>query len=81
MSQSQSILEGDDVLPRVTPTTFRATQVDFLISLIERVQNPPPSAFAMDDLVWTNHVLQGKGKQKTSMLAVILWDRLQDFIA
>jgi hypothetical protein len=35
----------------------------------------------MDDLVWTNHVSQEKGKQKTSMLVVILWDRLQDFIA
>jgi hypothetical protein len=36
MSQSESIFEGDDVLPRVTPATFRATQVDLLISLRER---------------------------------------------
>ena len=34
----------------------------------------------MDDLVWTNHVTHGQGIQKTSMLAVILWDRLEDFI-
>jgi hypothetical protein len=34
----------------------------------------------MDDLVWTNHISQGQGIHKTSMLAVILWDRLQDFI-
>lgn len=80
MPQSQSILANDDDLPRIPPATFRATQVDLLISLRERVQNPPPGAFAMDDLVWTNHASQGQGIQKTSMLSVILWDRLEDFI-
>ena len=40
----------------------------------------PPGAFAMDDLVWTNHITQGQGKRKSSLLAIILWDRLNDFI-
>lgn len=76
----QSSVECDDDLPQIAPATFRAMQADLIISLRERVQNPPPGAFAMDDLVWTNHVTQGQGIQKNSKLAVILWDRLQDFI-
>ena len=74
MSHPQPIVES------LAPPTFRATQADLIFSLRERVQNPPPGAFAMDDLVWTNHVTQGQGTHKNSKLAVILWDRLQDFI-
>jgi len=80
MSHPPYIVESDDDLLVLAPATFRATQADRIISLRERVQNPPPGAFAMDDLVWTNHVSQGQGIQKTSKLAVILWDRLEDFI-
>lgn len=80
MSHPPYIVESDDDLHVLAPATFRATQADRIISLRERVQNPPPGPFAMDDLVWTNHVSQGQGIQKTSKLAVILWDRLEDFI-
>lgn len=76
----QSGAERDEDLPHSAPGTFRAMQADLIISLRERVQNPPPGAFSMNDLVWTNHITQGQGKQKTSKLAVILWDRLEDFI-
>ena len=47
------------------------------MALRERVQNPPPSEFSLEDLVWTNHVTNGKGLR----LVVILWDRLDDFIS
>ncbi len=80
MSHTEDIVESDDDLLVFAPAIFRATQADRIISLRERVQNPPPGAFAMENLVWTNHVTHGKGLQKTSKLAVILWDRLEDFI-
>ena len=79
-SHLESIPEADDDLAHCGPTTFRAKQADLIFSLREKVQNPPPGAFAMDDLVWTGHVTHGQGLHKTSMLAVILWDRLEDFI-
>ena len=80
VSHLHNILESDDNVPQIVPATFRATQIDLIISLRERVQNPPPGAFAMEDLVWTNHVTHGQGIHKTSLLATILWDRLDDFI-
>ena len=80
MFHLESIPESDDDLAQFAPTTFRAKQADLIILLREKVQNSPPSAFAMNDLLWTNHVTHDQGIHKTSMLAVILWDRLEDFI-
>ena len=79
-SHLESIPESDDELAHFAPATFCAKQADLIFSLREKGQNPPLGAFAMDDLVWTNHVTHGQGLHKTSMLAVILWDRLEDFI-
>ena len=51
------------------------------MALRESLQDPPPGEFRMEDLVWTDHVTNGKGRHKASRLAVILWDRLKDFIS
>lgn len=50
------------------------------MALRERIQNPPPSEFKMEDLVWTNHVIHGKSRHKASKLIVIPWDMLVNFI-
>lgn len=71
----------EDDLEHTDLPTFRAQQVHIIMTLRERLQNPPPSEFRMEDLQWTNHVTNGKGRHKGSKLAVILWDRLHDFIS
>jgi hypothetical protein len=50
------------------------------MALRDRVQNPPPASYCIEDLVWTDHVTYGKGKYKSSKLAIILWKILDDFI-
>jgi hypothetical protein len=54
--------------------------VGIIMALRERIQNPPPSEFKMEDLVWTNHVIHGKGRHNASKLIVIPWDMLINFI-
>ena len=62
------------------PVAFQAKQADLIKELRSRVQKPPLGEFSMQDLVWTDQVTNGKGKYKTSKVAVIFWDRLDDFI-
>ena len=50
------------------------------MALQERTENPPPSEFKMEDLVWTNHVIHGKSRHKASKLIVIPWDILVNFL-
>ena len=70
-----------DDLKLTDSTAFRAQQVNIILALRERVQNPPIGEFRMEDLVWTDHVTTGNGLHKNSKLAVILWERLDDFIS
>ena len=65
-----------DHLEHTDLPAFRAQQVHIITTLRERLQNPPHGEFKMEDLVWTDHVTNGKGIHKGSRLAVILWDRL-----
>ena len=69
-----------DDLKLTDPTTFRAQQVNIILALRERVQNPPIGEFGMEDLVWTDHVTTGSGLHRGSKLAVILCERLDSFI-
>ena len=79
---------GDEGLPlpeyhfqNTDHQAFRSQQVHIIMTLRESLQDHPPGEFRMEDLVWTDHMTNGKGIQKTSKLAVILWDRLKDFIS
>lgn len=71
----------EDHLENSDLPAFRAQQVHIIMTLRERLQDPPAGEFRMEDLVWTDHVTHGKGRHKASRLAVIPWDRLQDFIS
>ena len=44
--------------------TFSAQQVDIIMALCERVRNPLLGEFSMEVLVWTYHVINGKGRHK-----------------
>jgi hypothetical protein len=70
-----------EALQHTDSPTFRVQQVDILMALRESIQTPPPSEFRMEDLVWTDHVTHEKGRHKGSRMALILWDRLEDFIS
>jgi hypothetical protein len=61
-----------DDLELTDPMAFRAQQVDIILALRERVQNPPIGEFRMEDLVWTDHVTIGSGLHKNSKVVVIL---------
>ena len=74
-SPTQEALEHTD------PPAFRVQQVDILMALRESIQNPPLGEFRMEDLLWTDHITQGKGRHKGSRMAFIPWDRLADFIS
>ena len=76
----QSSCFSDDELAQTDPIVFHAKQAGLMKALKERVQIPPSGSFCMEDLVWTNHVTSGQGRYKSSKLAIILWDRLDDFI-
>ena len=81
-STSQHVVVGGSPLPHddlehTNMPVLRAQQVDTIMALRERVQNPPPGESSLEDLVWTDHVTNGKG----SRLVVILWDRLDNFIS
>jgi hypothetical protein len=85
-STSQPVVIGGLPLPQETlehtdPPAFRAHHVDIVMALRERIQKPPPGDFRMEDLVWTDHVTHGKGRHKGSRMALILWDRLDNFIS
>ena len=71
-STTQEALEHSD------PPTFWVQQVDILMALQESIQNPPPGEFRMEDLVRKDHITHGKGTHKGSIMALILWDRLDD---
>lgn len=75
----QSILELNDNLNQFALATFCVQHGD-LINLLRESSESHPGAFGMDDLVWTNYMTNGYGIPKTSMLVVILWDRIEDFI-
>ena len=86
MGSSQPDVIGGLALPQETlehidPAAFRAQQVDIVMGLRERIQNPPPGEFRMEDLVWADHITHGKGRHKGSRMALILWDRLTNFIS
>ena len=74
-STTQEALEHTD------PQAFRVQQVDLLMALRETIQNPPLGEFRMEDLVWIDHITHGNGRHKGSRMALILWDRLDDFIS
>ena len=76
----ESLWHVDDDLHQTNLAADQAKQHDLIMEMRERVQNPPRGKFCFQNLAWTNHVTHGKGKYKTSMLAVIFWDRLHDFI-
>ena len=70
----------DQISHGTNPLEFQAKQAHLIKELRSRAQKPPLGEFCMQDLVWTDHVTNGKGKYKTSKIAVIFWDRLDDFI-
>ena len=76
----QSAYISDDELAQTDHVVFQEKQVGLTMVLRERVQNPHSGSFCMEDLVWTDHVTKNKGKSKSSKLAIIFWDRLDDFI-
>jgi hypothetical protein len=80
-SPNEGLREMVDDLKLADPTTFRAQQVKIILALRERVHKPPIGEFRMEDLVWTNHVTTGNSLHRGSKLAVILWERLDDFIS
>ena len=85
-STSQHVVIGGWLLPQedlkhTDPPTFQGQQVDIIMALREEVQNPPLGLFNMEDLVWTNHITNRKGRHMVSQLAVILRDRLDKFIS
>jgi len=80
-SPNEGLREMVDDLKFADPTTFWAQQVKIILALRERVQKPPIGEFRMEDLVWTDHVTTGNGLHRGSKLAVILWERLDDFIS
>lgn len=68
-STLQLVVIGGLLLPQEglehsDPPTFRAQQVNIIMALQERVQNPPLGVFSMEDLVWTDHVINGKGRPR-----------------
>ena len=75
-----SLWHVDDDLHQTDLVADHAKQLDLIMEMRDQVQNPPLGEFCFQDLVWTKDVTHGKGKYRTSMLAVILWDRLPDFI-
>ena len=70
-----------DALELTNPTTFYGQQVNIILALREKVQNPPIGEFRMEDLVWTDHVTTGNDFGKGLKLAIIMWARLDDFIS
>ena len=75
-----SLLDVDDDLHQTDLVADQAKQLHLIMEMRNQVQNPPLGEFCFQDLEWTKHVTNGKGKYKNSMLAVIFWDRLPDFI-
>lgn len=71
---------ADDGLAQTDPIVFEEKKASLIMALRDRVQNPSLGSFCMKDLIWTDHVTCGKGKYKSSKLAIILWDRLDNFI-
>ena len=76
----QSACISNDELAQTDPIVFHAKQASLIMALRERLQFPPSRSFCLEDLVWTNHMTSGKGKYKSFKLAIIFWDRLDDFI-
>ena len=75
-----SLWHVDDDLHQTNLVANQAKQFDLTMEMRDLVQNPPLGEFCFQDLEWTERVTHGKGKYKNSMLAVIFWDRLPDFI-
>ena len=61
--------------------SFKATQTLMISALRERVEHPLAREFSYEDLVWIDHNTCRKYKYKASQLAIITWDRLDNFIA
>ena len=80
-SPNGGLHEMVDDLKLTEPTTFRAQQMNIILALRERVQEPPIGEFGMEDLVWTDHVTTGNGLHGGSKLVVILCERLDNFIS
>jgi hypothetical protein len=76
----QSVLQPDQHSQGSDPAAFQAKQANLIKELRSRVQTPPLGEFCMQDLLWTDLVTNGKGKYRISKVAMILWDRLADFI-
>ena len=71
---------SDDELAQIDLAMFCAKQDDLIMAPRERIQIPHSWSFCMEDLVWTYHVTSGKRKYKTSMLVIIIWNKLDDLI-
>jgi len=48
--------------------------------LFERERDPSSNVFSMEDLVWIDHVTNGKEEYISSLLVVILWDKSNNVI-
>lgn len=59
---------------------YVARERDVVIAMRNRLQTPPAGKFSKADLTWAPHVNVGRGVQKQVKVAVISWDRLNDFI-
>ena len=75
-----SVLQPDQQSQGSDPAAFETKQANLIKELRSRVQTPPLGEFCMQHLLWTDLVTNGKGKYRTSKVAVIFWDRLPDFI-
>lgn len=76
VSTTQTVLiEGlpipQDDFENTDPPAFQAHEADLIMGMRDKLQDPPPAEFRMEDLVWTYHVTNGKCRQKGSRLVVI----------
>ena len=78
---TRSLPIPQDDFENIDLPAFHAHQADIIMGVQDKLQDPPPGEFRMEDLVWTNHVTNGKGRHKDSRLVVIQWHRLDDFIS
>ena len=75
----KSLWHLDDDLHQTNIVTKQAKQGDLIMVMKSPFQNPLLGEFCFQDMVWRDRVTR-KGKYKTSLLVVIYWDRLHDFI-
>ena len=52
----------------------------FLEEMRGMLQNPPPGPFRKEDILWRPLLTHGGGQRRLNDLAIISWERLQDFV-